>query len=125
MPRPEPASRLIDATLFASIGTLFCCALPALLVALGMGAVVAFGVANIPGFVWLSEHKAFIFLVAGVLLIAAGAAQWRARSLPCPVNSPQAAACGTLRRRSWIVYWVSFVVYVCGLLFAYILPRLM
>ena len=44
-------------TLFTSGGTLICCALPALLVSLGAGAVMASVVSSVPQIVWFSEHK--------------------------------------------------------------------
>jgi len=56
------------ASLFASGGTLVCCALPALLVALGAGAVLSSLVAVLPQIVWLSEHKAAVFGTAAAML---------------------------------------------------------
>ena len=45
-------------TLLASTATLVCCVLPAVLVSLGAGAVLAGLVSSFPQLVWLSEHKA-------------------------------------------------------------------
>ena len=45
------------ASLFASSSTLICCALPALLVALGAGAALSSLVSAVPQLVVLSEHK--------------------------------------------------------------------
>jgi hypothetical protein len=42
--------------LFAS-GTLVCCVLPAVMVALGAGAALAGLVTSVPQLVWLSAHK--------------------------------------------------------------------
>ena len=44
-------------SLFASSSTLVCCALPALLVAVGAGAALSSLVSAVPQLVWLSEHK--------------------------------------------------------------------
>ena len=55
-------------TLFSSGGTLICCALPALLVSLGAGAVMASVVSSVPQIVWFSEHKLGVFIFAGVML---------------------------------------------------------
>ena len=77
-------------SLFASAGTLVCCALPALLVTLGMGAVLAGLVSNVPGLVWFSEHKVAVFVVAGVLILSAGVARHYAGSRSCPVDPGQA-----------------------------------
>jgi len=51
-------------TLFSSGGTLICCALPALLVSLGAGAVMASVVSSVPQIVWFSEHKLGVFIFA-------------------------------------------------------------
>ncbi|HSV45392.1 MAG TPA: hypothetical protein VLJ58_06335, partial [Ramlibacter sp.] len=70
------------ATLLASSGTLVCCALPALLVALGAGAALSALVAAVPQLVWLSEHKEALFAFAGLMLAAGGALQWANRHAP-------------------------------------------
>ena len=44
-------------SLFASTSTLLCCALPALLITLGAGAVMAGLTAAFPGIMWLSANK--------------------------------------------------------------------
>ena len=54
-------------SLFSSGGTLVCCALPALLVSLGAGAVMASVVSSVPQIVWFSEHKLGVFIFAGVM----------------------------------------------------------
>ena len=44
-------------SLFASTSTLLCCALPALLITVGAGAVMAGLTATFPGIMWLSANK--------------------------------------------------------------------
>ena len=56
-------------TIFSSVGTLVCCALPALLVSIGAGAVMASLVSAVPQLVWISEHKIPLFVFAGLLLL--------------------------------------------------------
>jgi len=57
-PLAEPPGKwLAFLSLFTSTGTLLCCALPALLVALGSGAALSSLVAVVPGLVWVSEYK--------------------------------------------------------------------
>jgi copper chaperone CopZ len=53
------------AALLASSGTLVCCALPALFVAVGAGAALSSLVSTVPQLVWLSENKEPLFVVAG------------------------------------------------------------
>jgi hypothetical protein len=112
------------ASVFTSTATLICCALPALLVALGAGAVLAGLVSAVPQLVWLSAHKLEVFGAAGVMLVLAGVMQWRARSLPCPADPQLAAACARMRRVSTGIYLASVALYAIGVLFAFALPAL-
>jgi hypothetical protein len=112
------------ATLLASCGTLVCCALPALLVAAGAGAVLAGLVSAVPQLVWLSEHKELLFGIAGVMLAASGWLQWRNRTAPCPADPRLRDACLRTRRTSLRVYWASVGVYAIGAWFAFVLPWL-
>jgi tetrahydromethanopterin S-methyltransferase subunit F len=108
-------------TLLASTATLVCCVLPAVLVSLGAGAVLAGLVSSFPQLVWLSEHKVGVFTVAGILLASSGFLIWRARSLPCPVAPEAARSCQRLRRLSAGLYVVSVVLFAAGVLFAFVL----
>lgn len=110
------------AALLASSGTLVCCVLPAAMVALGAGAALAGLVGAVPQLVWLSAHKALVFGVAGVALIVAGLAQWRARRLPCPADVRLAAACMRVRRWSAGLYVTALGAFALGALFAFVLP---
>lgn len=109
-------------SLFTSGGTLVCCALPALLVAIGAGAALSTVVAAVPQLVWLSEHKEPVFAAAALMLAIAGAMQWRARCLPCPADPALAAACAHARAVSLWVYGVSVALFTVGALFAFVLP---
>jgi hypothetical protein len=108
-------------SLLASTATLVCCVLPAVLVSLGAGAVLVGLVSAFPQLVWLSEHKAGVFAVAGILLAVSGVMVWRGRRLPCPVEPAAARSCMRLRRISAILYGVSLVSFVAGALFAFFL----
>lgn len=112
-------------SLFTSASTLVCCALPALLVTLGMGAVLAGLVTAVPQLVWLSEHKTLVFGLAAVLLLAGGWMQWNARNAPCPVDPIAAKSCMKLRRNGRIIYFVSLGLYLTGFVFAFVLPKIL
>lgn len=112
------------AALAASSGTLICCALPALLVALGAGAALA-GLASVfPQIVWLSEHKALVFGVAAVAMAVGGVMQWRSRGAPCPTDSALRDACLRTRRWSARVYALSLLFLALGAWFAFVQPLL-
>jgi hypothetical protein len=111
-------------SLFTSLSTLICCALPALLVAVGAGAALAGLVSSVPQLVWISEHKAPVFGVAGAMLLLAGALQWRARHAPCPADPQLAAVCQRTRSSSLRVYLLSLTVFAIGVWFAFVAPLL-
>ncbi|MFK8016569.1 MAG: hypothetical protein AB8G17_14140 [Gammaproteobacteria bacterium] len=105
--------------LFASTSTLLCCALPALLVSLGAGAVVAGLTSAVPGLLWLGEHKNALFAVAGVLLVLCVILKWWNRNAACPADPAIAAACSRLRRSGSIILGVAVGTYLIGGFFAY------
>lgn len=111
-------------SLFTSVGTLTCCALPALLVSLGMGAVMAGLASSFPQLIWLSKHKLWVFGIAGILIILTGILRYLNRNAPCPIDATQAKSCMKLRRISSFIYWLSVIIFIIGGFFAFIAPRL-
>lgn len=112
-------------SLFTSVGTLLCCALPSLLVLLGLGATVATVLSEIPWLVTMSHHKNWVFLVAGLLLGAnvvyqyAIAPKLQMKGGSCDPLDP--AACQTASRLSHTVLWCSIALYTIGCFTAYLL----
>ncbi len=106
-------------SLFASTSTLLCCALPALLVTIGAGAVMAGLASNVPGYIWLTEHKVGLFLASGFMLALAAIMRWRSRNAPCPIDPDQAQACQRIRRVSGIILYGSVVIFLIGGFFAF------
>ena len=107
-------------SLFTSVGTLLCCALPALFVTLGAGAALAGLVSTAPWLVALSKYKAWTFGLSGVMILLAGIMRWKARNAPCPIDAEQAKACTGLRKISGWMYWGSVIVWCIGFFFAFI-----
>src|SRR5262249_40878946 len=109
-------------SLFTSLSTLLCCALPSLLVLLGLGATVASTLSFLPFLVTLSHYKRWVFAVSGILILLSFA-QAYALSLrmkpACPPDDP--AACNTAGRFSRVVLWISAVIYAIGFFAAFIL----
>jgi len=112
------------ATLFATSGTLVCCAIPAVLVTLGAGAALSSLVSVFPQVVWLSEHKEALFAVSGAALALSGWIQWKNRTAPCPVDPALRDACLRTRAMSRRVYFVSIGFYIVGGWFAFVQPLL-
>ncbi|MCU1327872.1 MAG: hypothetical protein JWN34_3242 [Bryobacterales bacterium] len=116
-------------SLFTSFGTLLCCALPSLLVLLGLGATVAGVLAEVPWLVTLSRHKNWVFLVAGILIggnfiyTYVVAPKLRLSAGACDADSP--GACEDASTVSRVVLWISAGLYVVGLFSAFVLGRLL
>jgi mercuric ion transport protein len=112
-------------SLFTSVGTLLCCALPSLLVLLGFGATVASVLATAPWLVALSRHKAWVFGTSAILIAATFYYVYRlaprlvARNLGCAVDDP---ACARATRASRSLLWTSALLLLIGITVAYVLP---
>ena len=113
------------ASLFATSSTLVCCAIPALLVALGAGAALSSLVSVFPQVVWLSEHKLGLFVFAGLMMVVSGVLQWRNRTAPCPTDPALRQACLRTRKLAAWVYGVSVAFYLIGGWFAFVMPLLL
>ena len=111
-------------TLFSSASTLICCAIPALLVSLSLGASLASLLGQFPQLIWVSEHKAGVFLFAGIMLTLAVLSRSQAQRLSCPVDERLGEACREARSLSRIVLPISVAMYLTGLFFSYVAPRL-
>jgi hypothetical protein len=111
-------------SLFTSVGTLVCCALPALFVVLGFGAAFAGLVGTFPQLIWLSENKISIFTVGAVLLMVGGYLQWHSRQMACPPEGELNAACSTTKDWSVWIYLASVGLYSVGAFFSFLAPRI-
>jgi len=111
-------------SLFTSLGTLFCCALPALFVVLGAGAALAGLLSNAPYLIMLSKYKVLLFLISGSLMIISGYLIWRGRNAPCPADPMKARACKRLRIASLAIYFFSVTIYAIGFFFAFIITKI-
>ena len=107
-------------SLFTSFGTLICCALPALFVSLGMGAVLAGLVSDLPWLIVLSEHKKEVFGIAIFMLSIATFLHWKMRYAPCPADPQKARACQRMRHLSKWVLALSWVLFAVGFFFAFL-----
>jgi hypothetical protein len=110
-------------SLFTSVGTLLCCALPSLLVLLGLGASVASMLSSVPWLVRLSQHKQWTFSISGILIALSFVNMYyiapRFAAKECNADNP--SACSQASRLSKIVLWGSAVIYAVGLFVAYLL----
>ncbi|HET6932143.1 MAG TPA: hypothetical protein VFI45_17580 [Candidatus Acidoferrum sp.] len=110
-------------SLFTSVGTLLCCALPSLLVLAGLGASVASTLSSLPWLVTLSRHKQWTFAISGSLIALSFLNMYyispRIKGRSCPPDDP--SACETAGRFSKVLLWVSAAIYIVGFFSAFLL----
>lgn len=106
--------------LFTSMGTLLCCALPALLVSLGMGASMVALTKAIPQITWIGEHKDYVFGFAFLMLLMSSILTYKNRNAPCPIDPKLRDACLRGRKYSKNVLILGWVALSVGFFFAYL-----
>lgn len=104
-------------------GTLLCCALPILLVALGMGATVAAWVSAAPWLVTLSHFKAWLFAASGAALLGAAWFLHRPGRI-CPADARLARLCALADRWNRRVLALAGALWLLGAFAAYLLVPL-
>ena len=122
--RAKRAALLNYFSLFSSFSTLICCALPSVLVLLGMGTTVASLLSAAPWLVSLSRHKIWTFSIAGTLITMSFVMTYliapRLRhGEACEADDP--TACGEVSKISRVILWGSAIIWSCGLFVAYLL----
>jgi len=117
------SSMLSYFSLFTSLGTLLCCALPSLLVLAGLGASVASTLSSLPWLVTLSRHKQWTFAVSGSLIALSFLNMYyfspRLKAQSCAPGDP--SACEAASKFSKVLLWVSAAIYFVGIFSAYLL----
>lgn len=108
--------------LFGSFGTLVCCVLPALLVSLGLGATLVGLLNEFPFLIQLSESKATVFGISGLVLAVGAFVHWKNRNAPCPLDPKLREACLSGRKWSFRFLVASICIYLLGFSFAFVLP---
>jgi len=106
-------------TLFVTSGTLICCALPILLVSLGLGTTVAAITSSFPLLITLSQHKLWIFIISGSLLIGSVWMLKRNKGL-CPANTELGKLCQRAQLLNRRIWFISAFIWITGFIAAYL-----
>lgn len=106
-------------TLFASTGTLICCALPVILVTLGLGSAVAAVTGSLPWLIILSRHKEWVFAGSALMLALAGWALFRP-GRACPIDPQTGELCDRAQRWNRLIFGLSVMIWVIGFSFAWL-----
>ena len=76
-------------------------------------------VSSVPGLVWFSANKVWVFAGAGVMLTTASAFKWMGRNAPCPADPELGRACNRLRRWGLWLLIAAWVMFLIGGFFAF------
>ena len=122
--RARRAALLNYFSLFSSFSTLICCALPSILVLLGLGTTVASLLSAAPWLVSLSRHKIWTFSIAGSLIAASFLmtcviAPRLRQGEACTADDP--TTCGEVSKLSRVILWASAAIWSGGFFVAYLL----
>jgi mercuric ion transport protein len=127
VPTSKRSALLNYFSLFTSLSTLFCCALPSLLVLFGLGASVASVLSFLPWLVALSRHKQWTFAVSGILIALSFINMYyvspRIRLKQCISNSP--SACEEASKLGKVLLWASAGIYTVGVFVSYVLAPIL
>ncbi len=106
-------------TLFGTSGTLICCALPILLVNLGLGVTVTAFTSSFPMLITIAQHKMWEFTGSGVLLLLSGWLINRAGRV-CPADPELARVCARAHVWNRRIYWSAVMIWSVGFFAAYL-----
>lgn len=126
--RARRAALLNYFSLFSSFSTLICCALPSILVLLGLRTTVASLLSAAPWLVSLSRHKIWTFSIAGTLIAASFVMTYiigprLQQGEVCAADDP--TTCGEVSKLSRMILWGSALIWSGGFFVAYLLGPLL
>jgi len=107
-------------TLFFTTTTLVCCALPIVLVSLGLGALMASLNMQFTGLIFIAEYKYWTLLWSATLLGLLAWFIWRPGQA-CPSNPQLAKACQQSKRWNIFMFKVSLLIWLTGFFFSVLL----
>lgn len=106
-------------TLFAASGTLICCALPIILVTLGLGATVVTFTSSFPVLVTIAQQKGWVFTGSGTLLLLSLWLMYRP-GRACPTDPELARVCARAQVWNRRIFWSAVMIWSAGFFAAYL-----
>ena len=110
-------------SLLTSLSTFTCCALPVLLVTLGMGASLTGLLSIFPWMITISKFKIYVFIISGILLLFSYLFFFKERNVACPADPIQAKICLKLKTFNSVILIISSILYFIGFFFAFIAEK--
>lgn len=106
--------------LFTSISTILCCALPIILVTLGMGAVFANLTASFPAITWLATKAIYLFVITTIIVLISGYFIF-IKPQTCPSDKKLADICKKSKKFNKVIWYLSVIIVIISFFFKYIL----
>ena len=110
-------------SLFASLSMCICCALPALLLLLGGGPILAYIFSAFPKLLILEKYSILLFIISGSLIIISGILKWRNNNGAYTVDPIEEKSFNNLKRFNKYLYIFSIIIFLIGTFFTFILPK--
>lgn len=107
-------------TLFTTTGTLLCCALPIILVTLGLGSTVVAMTSMFPFLITLTQYKIWVFIFSGAMLAISGWLMYRP-GRTCPTDKELARICSATHKWNTRIYLSSLIIWGIGFSASYLL----
>ena len=108
-------------TLFTSMSTLLCCALPSFLIFIGSGSVVISLFSNFPSLLWLAEQKVLLFSFSAIVLLISYYLNF-IKYKKCPIDEKQ--ECQKVKATSKVIFYISIILYAIGFFMSFIASKI-
>ena len=109
---PKKLTILTLSSLFASLSMCICCALPAFLLLLGGGPVLAYIYSSFPKLILIEKYSLLLFIISGSLIITSGIIKIRNRNHSCPTDSTEEKSCTSLQCFNKYIYILYISIYM-------------
>ena len=109
---PKKLTILTLSSLFASLSMCICCALPAFLLLLGGGPVLAYIYSSFPKLILIEKYSLLLFIISGSLIITSGIIKIRNRNHSCPTDTNEKKSCTSLQCFNKYIYILYISIYM-------------
>ena len=122
--KPISQFALTTTSLVTSVSMCVCCALPAFLLLLGAGPILASLFTTFPKLYLLDKYSILLFVISGLLITASGILKWKNRNYACPSDPKEGKTCGRLNCFNKYLYIFTIIIFLIGGFSTFILPKL-
>jgi len=109
---PKKLTILTLSSLFASLSMCICCALPAFLLLLGGGPILAYIYSSFPKLILIEKYSLLLFIISGSLIITSGIIKIRNRNHSCPTDTTEKKSCTSLQCFNKYIYILYISIYM-------------